>query len=62
MSIQSLHHITIGCNDAQHTVDAGEQRGSAGTSLKLPPWLEPHRSQTESGRHPIEVPAWAAAR
>jgi hypothetical protein len=32
-----------------------------GASLKLPPWLEPHRFDIEATLPPLKVPAWRLA-
>ncbi len=37
-----------------------ESAGELGTSLKLPPWLEPHRKDIESILEPITAPEWRA--
>lgn len=38
-----------------------EDVAALGTSLKLPPWLEPRRRAIESTLRPIRVPAWVPA-
>jgi glyoxalase family protein len=38
-----------------------EDVAALGTSLKLPPWLEPQRRAIESTLRPIRVPAWVPA-
>jgi glyoxalase family protein len=38
-----------------------EDPAALGTALRLPPWLEPQRSEIEAVLRPITAPAWEAA-
>jgi glyoxalase family protein len=38
-----------------------EDVAALGTSLKLPPWLEPQRSDIEAVLQPLSVPEWQLA-
>ena len=53
------HIVELATQGPGFSVD--EDPGSLGTLLRLPPWLEPHRSEIEAVLQPISAPAWEVA-
>ena len=50
------HIVELATAGPGFTIDEDQTR--LGTQLKLPPWLEQHRSQIERTLTPLNVPAW----
>ena len=50
------HIVELATRNPGFAVD--EPVAELGTSLKLPPWLEPQRADIAASLHPLNVPAW----